>query len=108
MSRYARRVDTTHAPIKRALEKIGASVLDTSRLGGDFPDLVLGYGGRTLLLEAKSDRKVHHKRGDGVSDGQRELAAAWRGDRILTCTDPLEAVRLVQSIVYPRSSTHHG
>lgn len=108
MSRYARRVDTTHAPIRDALERIGATVLDLSRLGHDAPDLAIGYGGRTLLVEAKSDRKVHRKRGDGRSPGQVLFAELWRGDRIITVTDPLEAVRLVQSIVYPRSSSTHG
>lgn len=50
----ARRVDANHSEIVRALRAIGCSVDDTSRVAGGFPDLTVGYRGRTLVLEVKS------------------------------------------------------
>lgn len=57
MSRYARQVDTSHAPIRDALRKAGLQVIDASRVGDGFPDLLvhgrhsvcrIGLGGRTV------------------------------------------------------------
>ncbi len=95
MSRYARRTDTTHAPIRDALRNVGATVLDMSRLGDDAPDLAVGWRGRTVFVECKSDRKVHKRKGDGTSDGQREFARTWRGDAVIVATSPQQAIEQI-------------
>lgn len=98
MSRYARRVDTTHAPIRDALLGCGWSVHDTSRLGDDFPDLVVGAAGRTILVECKTpSRKDGGVKASAVSDGQREAQRLWRGDAWVVATSPEQAVSLVQA-----------
>lgn len=51
---YAKRTDANHGEIKRAFEKMGVKVFDASRVGGGFPDLVLQYGGVTMLAEIKT------------------------------------------------------
>lgn len=93
MSRYARRVDNTHGPIRDALRKVGATVLDMSRLGDDAPDLAVGWRGRTVFVECKTPtRKDGGVKESKVSDGQREFAKTWRGDAVIFATSPKQAV----------------
>lgn len=92
-----RRVDTTHADLRDGLRALGWSVHDTSKLGDDFPDLVVGVGaprlpfapdplsrgavcsGDVYLVEVKS-------RGGRLSDGQQEFAWGWRGNYVVAET----------------------
>ena len=69
----ARRVDATQAPIVEALRKIGAKVRSTANVGDDFPDLCVGFQGRTILLEVKSA-------GQSLTKGQEAFAASWPGE----------------------------
>lgn len=100
MSRYyARRVDTTHAPVRKAYERVGATVIDTSRLGGDAPDLIVGWRGRTLAVEVKWKRPTREGGRHGETEGQKKRREAWRGDTWLVVTNPEEAVlKLVQAV----------
>ena len=68
--------DASHPEIQRELEQLGASVVDTSKLGDDFPDMVVGFCRQTFLIEAKSAK------GD-LSDGQSEFARDWRGSPVV-------------------------
>jgi hypothetical protein len=51
------RVDANHASIVKALRSCGWVVVDTSRLGSGFPDLVAARGGRLELIEIKDGAK---------------------------------------------------
>jgi hypothetical protein len=52
---YARRTDLSHAEVRDTLRKLGYVVIDTSRVGGGFPDLMLcGHDGATVLVEVKA------------------------------------------------------
>jgi len=68
--RWAARTDGNQSDLIKELRKIGADVADTSRLGGGFPDLVVGYRGTNYLIEVKdpkqkpSDRKLTPKEKD--------------------------------------------
>ena len=53
----AARVDENQAVIVQALRKAGAKVYVSSSFGGGFPDLVVGYQGRWVLLEVKDGAK---------------------------------------------------
>jgi hypothetical protein len=75
--------DSTHADIATVLEQFGWSVWDTSELGNDFPDMVIGLGGVTDLVEAKSDKRIHHQKDGGLSAGQKAFAAKWRGAAVV-------------------------
>jgi hypothetical protein len=77
LMRRAARTDANHSAIGKALRAIGASVADTSRVGGGFPDLVVGYRGKTLLLEVKDGRKPPSAR--MLTDEQKRFATDWRG-----------------------------
>lgn len=53
---WARKTDSNHKAIVKALRKAHCSVFDASRVGQGFPDLVCGFLGRTFLCEIKSDK----------------------------------------------------
>jgi len=59
--------------IKQYFQKVGCSVFDASRVGGGFPDLVLGYRGHTLLCEVKDPEK------DKLKQTQVKFIDNWRG-----------------------------
>ena len=48
------RRDANHKEITKAFEKLGATVFDTSLLGGGFPDISVFYRGFTALVEIKT------------------------------------------------------
>lgn len=53
----AKRTDANQAEIVRALRDVGARVHSTHMVAGGFPDLVVGFGGRVVLLEVKDGSK---------------------------------------------------
>src|SRR5688572_2834121 len=53
---FARRTDANHATIRDAFRKLGCRVFDACRVGQGFPDLVVQYGGMTLLVEVKTPK----------------------------------------------------
>lgn len=79
----AANVDTSQEPIVKALRKIGASVQVTSSVGKGFPDLVVGWRGKTFLLECKTDK-------DKLNQLQQDWHAAWAGHVVVVRT-PEEA-----------------
>jgi Holliday junction resolvase len=64
------------------LERFGFSVCDTSALGDDFPDAVIGRQGITTLLEVKTPRGLVGTY--RISEGQKLFAREWRGSPIIT------------------------
>jgi Holliday junction resolvase len=56
-TRYRSRVDQNQKDIMRELRRLGATVIDASGVGRGFPDLVVGYQGRTFLLEVKNPER---------------------------------------------------
>lgn len=91
---YRHRSDLAQARMVNELRLMGFSVAITSNLGNDFPDLVIGKFGFTGLVEAKSDKKTHHRPGAGVSVGQREFKAAWRGSPVIIATTAMEVAAM--------------
>ena len=75
--RRATRLDANQAKIVAALRTIGASVHDTSAVGRGFPDLVVGFRGRTLLIECKDGAKRPSAR--KLTPEQVEFKVGWRG-----------------------------
>ena len=90
--RRAARTDRNHAEVVKALRAVGASVADTSRVGGGFPDLVVGMRGQSFLLEVKDGRKPPSAR--KLTPEQERFAAEWGGHWVcVTSVD--EAIRVV-------------
>lgn len=76
--RYAAKKDLNQDAIVAELLAFGCSVRKTHQLGGGFPDLVVGWRGRTLLVEVKQPGKE-----DDLTADEREFFAAWRGAAIV-------------------------
>ena len=75
--RRAARVDSNHGEVMRAFRKMGLSVADTSRLGGGFPDIAIGWAGVTALVEIKDGLKVPSKR--KLTPDEQDFASTWKG-----------------------------
>jgi len=58
----AKKIDTNQNDIVKHLRKCGASVHITSMLGGGFPDLVVGVGGKNFLIELKDGDKTESRK----------------------------------------------
>ena len=84
----AARTDANHTAIADALRWAGASVHNTHRVGGGYPDLTCGISGMTLLVEVKTHTGT-------LNANERKFHDAWRG-QIAVCRTVEEAVRLVE------------
>lgn len=105
--RYRSRVDANHHAVVSALRQIGCSVTDLSRVGGGVPDLLVGYHGRTLLVEVK-DRRTPTVQKDGytrkaragkLEETQVAWMADWRGLPVIVAYSPEEAVAAVLAAI---------
>lgn len=105
MSRlWARRAskDRNHRPITRALQRCGASVQELHAVGGGVPDLLVGYRGRTLLLEVKNpDTRYGQEKNDnscGTLQRQEDWRAAWRGSPVVVVRSIDEALLAIGAV----------
>jgi hypothetical protein len=73
--RFRARTDANQAEIVKALRAAGAKVAITSQLGGGFPDLVVGFGGRIALLEVKDPTKP--ARDQRLTEREAEFFEQW-------------------------------
>lgn len=71
------RTDGNQEQIVRELRKLGATVAITSQLGGGFPDLAVGFRGKTFLLEVKDPSQIPSKR--RLTTDERAWHGAWSG-----------------------------
>lgn len=90
--RRAAHVDGNHAEVVRALRAVGCSVQSLAPVGSGCPDLLVGIGGRNVVLEVKDGRKTPGNR--KLKPAQVEWIREWRGqvDVVLSAED---AVRIV-------------
>jgi Holliday junction resolvase len=79
--RRAARTDATHARIVQALRSSGWTVVDTSRVGAGFPDLLAIRRGVVRFIEAKDGAKSPSKR--KLTQAQMELHAAFQAAGVL-------------------------
>lgn len=69
---YAKRVDSNHAEMKGAFQRLGCSVLDLSRVGSSVPDLLIAFGCVAVLVEVKTPK-------GRVKPGQEAFRREWGG-----------------------------
>ncbi len=95
--KYAKRRDNNEKPIVEALKAAGAFVqpLDTTGV----PDLLVGYMGKTFLIEVKNpDAKGGGKynTGDGaLTEAQSKWWAKWIGAQPIVVTNVAEALEAI-------------
>ena len=83
---YARRKDKTHRQICAGLEQAGFSVFDTSGMGRNFPDMVIGKYGFDAKVECKTeDRRKNGRKtaAELLSDGQKDFKSQWKGSPVI-------------------------
>jgi hypothetical protein len=88
MPRTAAKVDANQPAIVKALRAIGATVLHTHQLKNCF-DILVGYRGRTFLMEIKATEK------DKLTPGEAEFKASWRGSPYHIVYTPEQAIRII-------------
>jgi hypothetical protein len=92
--RTASRVDGNQPAIVSALRQVGASVLHTHQLKNCF-DLLVGYRGRTFLMEVKDPAQPPSAR--KLTEGEAEFRASWRGTPYHIVHTPAEAISIITS-----------
>lgn len=97
MSRWHRKVDASQKGIEATLRKMGASVHRTTEVGGGFPDAVVGYRGRTHLVECKTgNAKETGKKKRETAGRQKRFADDWAGAPVIRLRSELEAEQWIR------------
>ena len=91
---YGAKKDANHQEVVDAMRALGASVIDTSHMGGGFPDLIVGYRGVTLLMEIKNLKTAYGRR--GLNRTQVKWKEAWIGGPYNVVTDADGALRALR------------
>jgi hypothetical protein len=96
--RRAAKVDRNQSEIVDALRAIGCTVQPLHSVGKGCPDLLIGYGGKNLLLEIKDGNKPACAR--KLTSDQVVWHQAWKGSVIVVCSveEAINAVLGNQSI----------
>ena len=92
---YAR-IDTNHKEIVAALRKAGASVVSLAAMKHGCPDLLVGYGNETMLMEIKKDAKAK------FTPDQLQFMANWRGgpiSRVDSVGAAIRALGIIQRVL---------
>jgi len=73
----AARIDANHEQVVSALRAAGASVQSLAGVGKGVPDLLVGFQGKTLLMEVKDGRKTPSEQ--RLTEDQVRWHGAWNG-----------------------------
>lgn len=93
MSRFARRVDDNQTAVVETLRRLGCSVFSVASVGRGCPDLLVGVGGRTHLVEVKDGSKAPSAR--RLTPLEEQFARTWRGARVELVECPEDCIELV-------------
>ncbi len=73
----AAKIDRNQPEIVQALRKCGAMVQSMAAIGSGCPDLLVGYQGKTVILEVKDGQRPPSER--QLTPDQIEWHVNWRG-----------------------------
>ena len=73
--RHKASLDANHTEIVAGLRQIGATVVDLAKVGKGCPDILVGFRGKTYLMEIKT--KTGHVRAT-----QEQFFRSWSGGHI--------------------------
>lgn len=91
--RRAARIDRNQPEIVKALRQCGAHVTSLAAVGDGVPDLLVGFQGRTVLVEVKDGSRPPSER--QLTDEQIEWHAAWSGGRCVVVGSVGEALAAI-------------
>lgn len=89
--RNAARSDANQVEVMAALRKVGASVFSLHRVGQGCADLLVGFRGRTYLIEVKAKNGV-------LTPSQVKFIDSWTGDLVHVVRNIDGALRAIGSI----------
>lgn len=92
---YAR-IDTNHKEIVAALRQAGASVVSLAAMKHGCPDLLVGIGNETMLMEIKRDSKAK------FTPDQLKFMGKWKGgpiSRVDSVDAALRALGVIQKVL---------
>lgn len=95
MSARRRRTDRNQAEIIAALRGAGATVVDLSATGGGVPDLLVGRGRVTFLLEVKRPERSANESRPATVARQQRFRDTWRGGPVRVVRSVDEALAVV-------------
>lgn len=95
MSRYARRTDGNHAAILAAMRRVGAWVVDTSRVGNGFPDAMVWHRGSVHMIEIKDGSLPPSRRHLTLAEQLFHEASAFHGVPVHIITTETEVLALL-------------
>lgn len=81
--------DQTEKTIVEALRGVGASVTRLDDPG--IPDLLVGFRGKTFLLEVKTGLGK-------LNELQQQFFESWRGGQLSVVRDPIQALKAVGAL----------
>ena len=93
--RFVSKIDRNQPEIVAALRKCGASVCITSAVGHGYPDLNVGYRGRTILMEIKDGELPPSAR--QLTPDQRVWHANWHGSPVVVVNSVAEALNALEA-----------
>lgn len=102
--RYAARVDDNQSDIVKALQRIGAYVIDCSHVGAGFPDLLIAFRGRWVLLEVKDGAKSLSRRKLTPAQTIFHAEALAKGCKVHVVESVDDAIRIVGAIGTTRAA----
>jgi Holliday junction resolvase len=89
----AAKIDANHEQVVQALRAAGATVQSLAGVGKGVPDLLVGFQGKTLLMEVKDGRKVPSAR--RLTENQLKWHGAWRGGALAIVDGVDSALRVL-------------
>ena len=92
MTYYKKRVDENQKQIVHTFIALGASVLNLSTVGRGCPDLLIGYRGKSVLVEIKRDSKAT------FTEPQVKFMQEWRGGAVSRIDSVDAAIRLIKML----------
>ena len=92
MTHYKKRVDENQSQIFHTFTALGASVCNLSTVGRGCPDALIGYRGKTVLVEIKSSIKA------AFTEPQIKFMQKWRGGAISRIDSVDAAIRLIKML----------
>lgn len=90
------RVDANQCAIVKAMRKQGAFVQMLSEVGHGVPDLLVGYAGKTALVEVKDGSKPPSAQ--ALTGDQLAWHGAWRGGTLAIVNDVDGALRVLATM----------
>jgi Holliday junction resolvase len=92
MTYYKKRVDENQKTLVHTFIALGASVLNLSTVGRGCPDLLIGYRGKSVLVEIKSSEKATY------TEPQVKFMQTWRGGAVSRIDSVDAAIRLIKML----------